>query len=201
MNMKYKDPEPIVIKLKNVRLTFARIEKAEARLGKDGKPKGEGKFSASALLDPSSTEHAALIKMIKVEGKRLLDARFGENKWPKTNFYLCFGEGNKLDKVYDGYADMFYIKAADKNRPLIVNRSNQPLAAGDPQFPYSGCYVNMNISLWTYDNESRGLGANLRSIQFVRDGDAFGGAQRSPDTEFEALEGDAGKDAFDDGFG
>lgn len=190
-------PVPNVIRLKGARLAFARIEKAEARLGKDGKPKGTAKFSATLLLDPSNADHAATIKEIKVEAKRLLDLKFGEGAWPKNNFYLCFGEGNKLDKVYDGFKDMFYVKAADSNRPLTGNRAGKVVAAGDPQFPYSGCYVNSNITLWTYDNESKGCGANLRSLQFVRDGEAFGGAQRSADQEFEALEGDGGKDPFD----
>ena len=200
-----------VIAVKDARLAFARLHKAEARKDpKTGEARGKAKFSCTLLLDPSNAAHAETIKQVKADAARVLDTRYeGRENWPKPNkatgmggLIMCFGLGNDLEKVYDGYKDMFYIKCSDTNRPLLGNRAGKVVVEGDPQCPYSGCFVNAKISLWSYDNESRGINANVRSVQFVRDGDAFGGAgNRSAEEEFEAI-GDAAdasdvKDPFD----
>ena len=203
--------QQVVIPVKGARLAFARLHKAEARKDpKTGAERGKPKFSCTLLLDPSNAEHAATIKAVKADAIRVLNARYGnQESWPKPSkatgmggLIMCFGNGNDLEKVYDGYKDMFYIKCSDTNRPLLGNRQGKVVVEGDPQCPYSGCYVNAKISLWSYDNESRGVNSNIRSVQFVRDGDAFGGGgNRSAEDEFEAI-GDAAstgeeKDPFD----
>lgn len=189
----------VVIQIKGARLAFARLHKAESRKDpKTGEARGKAKFSCTLLLDPTNLEQAAAIKAIKTDAKRILDTRYGVGTWPKPNpatnlggLIYCFGNGNDLDKVYDGYKDQFYLKCSDTNRPLLGNRQGKVVVEGDPQCPYSGCYVNAKISLWAYDNESRGVNSNIRSVQFVRDGDAFGGGgNRSAEDEFEAI-GDA----------
>lgn len=199
----------IVIDVKDARAAFLRVHKAEARKDpKTGEPRGKAKFSGTLLLDPTRQDHAASIKAIKADAKRILDLRYGVGTWPKANpatgmggLIMCFGNGNDLDKIYDGYKDMFYVKLSDTNRPLLGNRAGKVVVEGDPQCPYSGCYVNARISLWSYDNESRGINSNFRSMQFVRDGDAFGGGgNRSAEEEFAALGDSAGveeKDPFD----
>jgi len=200
---------PNVISIEGARVAFFRGHKAAARTGKDGKPKGDPKYSATLLLDPSNVAHAAKITEIKQEAARALNHKYGDKShWPVNAggapLFLCFGLGNDLPKlgakIYDGFADMFYVKLSDKNRPLLGNRSGKVVVEGDPQCPYSGCYVNAKTTLYVYDNESKGVNANFRSMQFVKDGPAFGGGgARSADEEFEALEGgnDAGKDPFD----
>lgn len=201
----------VVITAKDVRGAFLRIHKAEARKDpKTGEPRGKAKFSGTLLFDPSRVDHAATIKEIKADAKRILDTRYGVGTWPKANpatglggLIMCFGNGNDLPKIYDGYKDMWYLKLSDTNRPLLGNRAGKAVVEGDPQCPYSGCYVNAKISLWAYDNESKGINANFRSLQFVRDGEAFGGGgNRSAEDEFEALGDTAGaageeKDPFD----
>jgi hypothetical protein len=74
-----------------------------------------------------------------------------------------------------------------KGRPLVIDRNRDPLTAADGK-PYSGCYVNVSIDVWAQDNKyGKRINAQLKGIQFVRDGDAFGGgAPASPD-EFEDL--------------
>jgi hypothetical protein len=191
--------QPKLITFKGARLAFARIHKAEQRTGRDGKPKGEAKFSCTILLDPSNQEHAATIAEIKAEAARALDHRFGKGVWSPQwpNFYLPFGMGNDLPKlgkkIYDGFADMFYLKLSDKNRPNLLNRDGKAVVEGDPQCPYSGCYVAGTTTLYSYDNESRGAGANLRTLVFMRDGAAFGGGAANAEQEFAAI-GDLGNE-------
>ena len=77
---------------------------------------------------------------------------------------------------YDGYKGMFYITTANTERPGVYGRQRQPIAEGDREAPYSGCFVNTNITLWTQDNKfGKAIRANLRIVQFAKDGDSFGG--------------------------
>lgn len=192
--MGYQKPtiEPKILKLTGWRLSFARIHKAEARKDrKTGEPRGEKKFSASFIGDPTNPQHKKEYEEMKAEAIRMLAAAWGGEENIPDGQLFPFGLGNKLKKVYDGYKDMVYLKAADKIRPALGNRAGKPVVEGDPQCPYSGCIVNSRYTLWTFDNESSGVGANLRSIQFVKDGPAFGGGgERDPDEEFEPLLGD-----------
>lgn len=214
--------EPKVIDLTDWRVSFFHGHKAVPRLGKDGKPKlnSEPKFSCELLGDPSRADHAAKIIEIKKEAFRALVHRFGEDRtqWPKNaggaDLYYCFGLGNDLPKlgrkIYDGYKDMFYLKVSDKSQPSLRNRAGQQLVIkegsviavldkdgkvipdGDLKGPYGGCYVNAKTTFYSYDNESKGVNANFRSMQFVRDGKGFGGGSQGAEDEYAAL-GDAPK--------
>ena len=203
--------QPNLITFKGARLAFARIHKAEARKGKDGQPKGEPKFSCTVLLDPSNKEHQATINQIVSESVRALNHRYGEGRFNAElllavargeksfpNFHLAWGFGNALPafgkKVYDGFKDMFFLKLADKSRPNLLNRDGKPVVEGDPQCPYAGAYVAGTTTIYSYDNESRGANANLRTLVFQRDGQAFGGGGANAEQEFAAIGdlGDAG---------
>lgn len=214
---------PNVIKIPEALLRFARLDKPQARTGRDGKPKmkldkttgqmvPDARFSVTAVLDPTKQIHAAVIQQIKDEATRALNHRYGsQDKWPKRHpetglggLIYCFGLGNNMPKVYEGFKDMWYIKLSDAARPLIWNRRHEPVVAGDPQFPYDGCFANVSTTLWTYDNESRGVGANLREVQFVKDGKEYTAGNRGGD-DFAPLEGSesqttgtAQRDPFDE---
>ena len=175
-----------------VRLSFARLFTP-----KPFAPGQTPRFEASFLLDPTNKEHAATIAQIKDEAKKLI---LGAGLNPK-DFKLCFGEGDKQDKVYDGYAGMYVVRSANTTRPTVVDRSRHPLAEGDDQAPYSGCYVIGSVTFWLQNNAyGKRINANLRAVQFVKDGDAFGVAPVKAEEEFEPL-GDSDSKASDDDFG
>lgn len=195
-----------VIKLPEALIRFVRIAKAEARSNK-GKPKMrlnkktnqmelDLRFSLTAILDPTKKIHAEKIEEIKAEGVRAMNHLFGSQaNWPKQNAetglgkpIYCFGLGNNMQKVYDGFKDMYYIKLStpDYQRPLIWNRRHSPVAEGDEQFPYDGSFSNVSCDLWPFNNESAGVNANLREIQFVKDGTRFTSGGRAGD-DFAAL--------------
>lgn len=200
--------EPKIIDILGARIAFFRGLKAQARTNKQGVATGKEKFSWTYLLDPSRVDHAAKIIEIKQEAFRALAHRFDsirenprdKTKWPKNaggaDLYYCFGLGNDLPKlgakVYDGFADMFYLKVADTARPSLRNRAGTVVVEGDDEVPYGGCYANGKTTFYAYDNESKGVNANARSLQFVRDGKGFGGdGQRGAEDEYQALAGDA----------
>ena len=160
------------IKLKGVRLSFPVIWQAKAfEAGRDAK------FQATFLLDPSDPAHAASIKEIKIAAKKVLTEAFGDV--PMGSMSKCFGLADKHanKSQYDGYKGMFYISTGNTTRPTLVDRKRQDLEESDGVL-YAGCYVNTNITLWTFDHPKggKGVAANLRIVQFVKDGEAFGNA-------------------------
>ncbi len=173
-----------VIKFENVRLSYAKLFTA--------RPFEEGqtpRFEASFLFDPSNPDHAAKIKEIKIAARNLMVEAFGENFAPRDLRGVCFGDGDKKDKIPDGYVGMFYVNTANTTRPAVANRTGNPVVEGDPQTPYSGCYVNATITLWAQNNRyGKRINGNLRGVQFVKDGEAFGQAPVSAESEFDALE-------------
>lgn len=186
-----------IIKLKNVRLSFAQLDKPKAF-----KPGQEPRYEATFLLDPSKEEDEVQIAAIKAEASALIRAKWGEKP---DGLQLCFGLANNHAKKakYDGYKDMFYIVTANSERPTLCTREREAVVPGNKQWPYSGCYVNTNPTLWVQDN---GFGiairANLRIVQFVEDGKAFGAGSANADDEFEKLptmgaKGAAAVDGFD----
>lgn len=168
------------IQLKKVRLSFPQIYTARAfQAGQDPR------FEASFLLDPSNADHAATINAIKAEIKRMAGEAFGGK--PPKDMKHCLGDGNLKD--YDGYAGMVVLNSSNKVRPLVVNRKNEPVAEGDNQAPYAGCYVHASVNLWVQNNSfGKRVNASLRGIKFVEDGSAFGRAPVNAEDEFEALE-------------
>jgi len=195
------------IELKNVRLSFADIYKAKAfEVGQ--KPR----YSASFLLDPSDKAHKKLIKLIKSEGDRIAEEEWGftvdqmlersnkKNKEVPKLKGTCFGNGDDLDKVYDGYDDMFFVRTSkleDDGRPTVVDTDMSPLTAEDNK-PYNGCYVDATLTLWTQNNQyGKRINGNLRAIRFRSDGDAFGRPPIEAEDEFSEVPEDDG-DFLDD---
>src|ERR1700722_17051677 len=207
--------EPKIIDLIDVRPSFFQGLKAVQRKAKDGTPRGEPKYTTEVLLDPSRADHQKTILEIKKEAFRALAWRFGEDKtqWPVNAngapLFYCFGLGNDLPKlgkkIYDGYKDMFYLKLSDKSKPSLRNRAGPVLVVdnrriiaaidkdgrtipgADLKGPYGGCYVNAKTTFYSYDNESKGVNANFRSMQFVKDGKGFGGGPQGAEDEYAAL--------------
>lgn len=182
------------IVLKGARLAFCDSLYEAKYFGAVPQVNEKKKFRVNLLLDPSSKEHAATIAQIKSEAKKVATQEFPDGI-PKS-LELCYGNGNDLDKVYDGFADMFYIKVSNDARPLVGNRQGGVVTQGDPQAPYAGCVVNAKITLWCQNSHGRkGVNGNLLTVQFVRAGDAFGRPALNPDEEFEALEDEVGATA------
>lgn len=173
-----------VVKIKNARGSFLRLDKPKAF--QEGQTP---RYEATFLLDPSKPEHAAVIEAIKADAKKLVQAQWGEKP---AGLKLCFGlaDNDETKKKYEGYAGMFYITTANTERPGVYGPARQPVAPGDEFWPYSGCKVNTNITLWTQDNKfGKAIRANLRIVQFAGHGQAFSGSGPArAEEELELLE-------------
>lgn len=190
------------ITLHNVRLSFARLFTPKAF--REGQKE---RFEGSFLLDPSSPVHQKDIKNIQAAALGVIKAKFN-GKIPK-GLDLCFGyaDGDPITvgpnkytnkpKEYDGYEGMVFLSSANTTAPKVVLGQRDPQTGKFEQVSeesgivYSGCYVNATITLWAQDNEyGKRVNANLRAVQFVRDGEAFGVAPVNADEEFDEVEVD-----------
>lgn len=154
--------------LKNVRLSFADIFTAKSVNG------GEARFSANFLLDPETKSGSANIAKCE---KAIEDAI--EKKWPGKSIRLK--EAKKAmrsgdDEDWEGYAGMMYVSAANKKRPVLIDRQRQPVAEED-DILYSGCYVNAIVRFYAHEREDSGkrVNASLEAVQYVGKGERFGG--------------------------
>lgn len=170
--------------LRNVRLAFPNLW--QARPPKDGK--GKAKYGASLILTPDNPAikelEAAFVKMAREKWAEKGDAIL---KGLKAQDRLCLHDGS-TKAGYAGFEGNMFVSANSEIRPSVFNVDRTPLQEGDGK-PYSGCFVNASIELWTQDSKDYGkrINAQLRGIQFFRDGDAFAAGTAASDNEFEDL--------------
>jgi hypothetical protein len=174
--------------LKNVRLSFPDLFKAGTPPpGSTSGPKFGGQF----IMAPDSDA----FKVAQAEFIKVANEKFGANaaailaELPKDKKCLRRGDGN-LDKagaVRNGYAGNMYITARNKARPVVVDRNRTPLGEADGK-PYGGCFVNATVDIYAHDKPGLGkrVDATLLAVQFVQDGESFGGGVGSAD-DFEDL--------------
>jgi hypothetical protein len=169
------------LKLKNVRLSFPHLFVPTAF-----KPGDPPKFKATLLVAKDDPQAQVIENAIKAVAKEkwgakadaiLKSIRGNPNKF-------CYQDGD--DKAYDGYADCMALTAGNKTRPLVIDADKSLLVEADGK-PYAGCYVNVSIELFTYDNSGNGISASLGGVQFYRDGDAFVGGGAASEDEFDDL--------------
>jgi hypothetical protein len=184
------------LKINDARLSFAHLWVP--------KPFEEGavpKYQATFLIDPSSKAGQRQIDKILAVAEEVMKAQ-----WPddipvdmgfgfgyadgKYDLELCGKEFRTKPHNYDGWEGMFFLTAYEVTRPRVIDGRRNDLAQESGK-PYSGCYVNGLVSLWTQNNRGgKRVNANLRAVQFVRDGEAFGAPPVNVEEEFDVIEDD-----------
>lgn len=170
------------ITLANVRGAFLDLFEAKTFQGE-----GEAMYSASFLFPPEHPANAAVEAAIEAVAKDKWGAKADAVlKASRAKDLNCLHDGDAKSD-YAGFEGNMYVSTRSKTRPLVLDRDKSPLTAADGR-PYPGCYVNAVIELWAQDNAfGKRVNAQLKGVQFLRDGDAFsGGAPATPD-DFEDL--------------
>ena len=172
------------IMLTNVRLAFPTLFEAKTVNG-EGKPA----FSASFLIDPADPQVKAINAAIEQVAKEKWGAKADAVlKQLRATDKVALHDGD-LKSNYDGFAGNLYVSARSAVRPTVIDPARNPLTEQDGK-PYAGCYVNVSIDLYAQDNSfGKRINASLRGVQFVRDGDAFGGGGSASADEFDVVEG------------
>lgn len=156
--------------LRDVRLAFPSIWKMTPPRGG-----GEAAFSASFLMPPTHKQVAEIKKACMAIAKEKWGTK-GDAIYKALDAAdkLCLHKGDAKAE-YEGFEGNLYISSRSKTRPTVFDGQRQELTEADGK-PYRGCYVNASIELWAQDNDfGKRINAQLRGVQFLRDGDAFGG--------------------------
>jgi hypothetical protein len=119
----------------------------------------------------------------KGKGKSIFDSLESSKK-----LFRGPGRLTAAGEPYADYEGLNFVASKSGQRPALFDQQLNTLAAEDGK-PYSGCYANVVIDVYTMtDPKMRGVFGKLISVQFVKDGDAFGNRAPATADDFEKLE-------------
>lgn len=185
------------LRLDNMRTSFCKIFEAEA-VKKGDKPA----FSCHFIFEDDDPQ----LKKLKQALRKVAHAKWGSENGDRVlkqlmrNDRTCLKNGDdKLDsdeKVMEGYEGKRFISARSYVRPTIVNLNPKVPVTEEDGLIFSGCYVNVYISLWAQTGQyGKRINAQLQGVQFVKTGESFGGGKPADPGVFDSL-----ADEFDDDF-
>ncbi len=170
------------ILLKDVRLAFPNLFEPTTVAG-EGKPR----YSATLIIPADHPQLAEIrAKQTAVAKDKWRDKAAAIERGLDKQDKLALHDGDTKTK-YDGFPGNFFISAAAQENaaPTVIDRDRSPLSAKSGR-PYPGCYVNASIEFWAQDNNyGQRINAQLRGIQFLRDGDSFSAGRPADADEFE----------------
>ena len=131
--------------LKGVRLSFGDGLFAASAFEEGG----EKKYSASFLIDMTTSEGKKLKAACEAAANAMLKEKFGAKAktWDGMAKNDCFFDGN--DKEYDGYADTWVVAAKNPKRVAVYSKSKEVLTEDDMGDEiYSGCLVDAIVAFY-----------------------------------------------------
>lgn len=181
------------ILLKDVRLAFPNLFEPTTVAG-EGKPR----YSATLIIPADHPQLAEIrAKQEAVAKDKWRDKAAAMVKGLDKQDKLALHDGDTKVK-YDGFPGNFFISAAAQENapPTVIDRDRAPLSAKSGR-PYAGCFVNASIEFWAQDNNyGQRINAQLRGIQFLKDGDSFSAGRPADADEFEEVTEGAGAEDF-----
>lgn len=184
-------------------LSFPRIFKETAGQKDDGTPS----YDIQILIPKTEREGLrALMSAIKEVG----EAKWGD-RWKSVRHPLRDGDKEADELTDDGQttkgekyperAGHYFLNARSTKPVGVVGRDLTPI--NDPAAVYGGCKGKVSITLYPYSTQGNfGIAAGLNGVQFVADGEPFGGGRPSVESMFEILEDEGDDDLLggdDDG--
>lgn len=166
------------ITIRNTRLAFPALFEARSVAG-EGKPR----YSAAFILPADHPQLDEVNAAIEEVAKDKWGAKAGAVlKELRSKDRVALHDGDTKAQ-YDGFEGNFYVSASNAARPLIADRDRSILVESDGVI-YAGCYVYATVEFWAQDNQfGKRINAELKTVQFFRDGDAFTGGGRPGDEE------------------
>tara|TARA_R110000868_G_scaffold151117_4_gene374749 strand:- start:6985 stop:7485 length:501 start_codon:yes stop_codon:yes gene_type:complete len=162
----------MLVKLKNVRLNFGHLFEASVS---PKFPNNDPKYGGTFLMDKSTKHGKDAVKLLA----KVRDEVLGENVVKADKMLITDGDE---PGQHEANAGLFIVKAANKNRPVVVDAEGNGSVAADGLF-YDGCYVNVALDVYYYA-DMKGVFATLLGVQFASDGDTLGVRRYTADEMF-----------------
>lgn len=172
------------ILLKNVRIGLSNLD--SAKVYKNTQPR----FSATFYIPKDGDEDETLWGAINEAAEEMWPGKGAKKvkEFEKSKMQFCVKDGDELDfEPAHGHWVLTGHRYEKHGPPAQRDRKNNIAKAG---LIYDGCYVNAAVDIWTQGGENPGVRCGLTGVQFVKDGDAFGGARRADGSAFESLDVD-----------
>lgn len=180
------------VMLRNVRLAFPNL--FEPRVDADT---GRKSYGATLILPADHPQIAEIEAAMDAAGKgKWADKWAVTKKGLEKQDRMALHDGDTKAK-YDGFEGNLFVNANcnENTPPTVVDQSRAPLNKSSGK-PYAGCYVNASVEFWAQKDHPKGgsrINAQLRGVQFFKDGDSFSAGRPADADEFDAVEGgDAG---------
>lgn len=167
---------------------FSYFKAITGKMEYNKKKKEEERIWSTMTLIPKSDK--GTIKRFKALIEDVAAEKWGENI-PKT-LKISFRDGDKEGKggVPEGteagtapYGGNYFVSARSDRQPGVVDRDRQPIL--DASGVQSGDYGCISFNCYAWENEhGKGIAFGLGNIQFIKKGEALGGTQVAPDSEF-----------------
>lgn len=179
------------IMLRNVRLSYEHIFTAS----KFDDTQERAKYSGTFIVPKDHPDLIDLKRALVEAGREKFPAAFTGTAWPRG--YTCAlkdadtetdKEGVLLCDKNPEYKGCYVIKADSTSRPVALDRRKAAVTEED-DIIYSGCYVNVSLNAagFEFGKMTKGVKCYLNGVQFVRDGERFGGDATA---DFDALDGE-----------
>lgn len=151
------------------RLCFPNVFQPQAMDG------GEPKFGITPVWTPaqfSEREKVLWKKLIEaVNGK--VQATFGKSvKALGSQFKYGIRDGIEKEDLEGFGAGTRFASVTSKMRPGVVDLEGNPIGPdhGNADLIYPGIYARATVSIYTYDNKSKGVSLGLMNLQKIKDG-------------------------------
>lgn len=136
---------------------------------------GVKKYSVTCLLPKSDVDgYKSLMAAINAEIAAEKDGKLKGVIQPK----LPIHDGDGASPTGQAYGEeckghwVFTASAGENYPPQIMDQRVQPIM--DRSLVYSGCWAHVALSIYAYNNQSKGIGFGLNGVQKVRDDEALG---------------------------
>jgi ssDNA-binding protein len=176
-----------VFMLKGVRISFPDIFQAVQYEGA-----GPFNYRATFLIVPGSVNDKlvqdAITKAANMKWEKKAEEVLKTVRGQSQKFAYISGE----QKAYDGYAGMMALTTSrpqESGAPLVLDKNPDVKLTAEDGRIYGGCYVNAKVQVWCQDNKfGKGVRCTLIAVQFMADGESFGGAPPATAEGFETVE-------------
>lgn len=174
----------------NARLSYAHIFEPKAFEGQ------EPKYSVSLIIPKDDKETIGIIKTAIQNALDIGKEKYWSGKTPKTlKMPLRDGDEERDDEAYQ---NAYFMGANSTTAPQIVGMekdkaTGKAISLGEEDV-YSGCYANVVVNFYPFNNVSKGIAAGLGNIQKCADGEPLSGAFSKAEDDFDFEEIDSEDD-------